>query len=138
MLESANRPAKPKPRADTDHGFDDKLWSLIEECWYQEPSNRPTAAIISLRLIDKNGWLAEPAEIYKKEIANLAEELARVKERNNAAKEELDKELAELRKSLAGQKREQAELKKNLDEERDLRKRLEENLSGYEDDVVIA
>ena len=138
MVESANRPARPQPQADIDHGFDDKLWSLLEECWSQEPSNRPTAATVSFGLVDKNGLPAEPAEMYKKEIAKLAAELARVKERNNVAKQELDKELAELRNSLAGQKREQAELKKDLDEERDLRKRLEKNLSGYQDDVVIA
>ena len=138
MVESANRPARPQPQADIDHGFDDKLWSLLEECWSQEPSNRPTAATVSLGLVDKNGWPAEPAEIYKKKIANLAAELAREKERSNAARQESETVLAKLQDSLARQEHEQAELKKNLDEERDLRKRLEKNLSGYQDDVVIA
>ena len=63
-----------------------------------------------------NGCLVNPAEMYKKEIAVLTEELARVK----VARQELETELA--RREL-----EQAELKKGLDEERDLRKRVEKN-----------
>ena len=133
MVESANRPARPQPQADIDHGFDDKLWSLLEECWSQEPSNRPTAATVSLGLVDKNGLPAEPAEMYK-EISNLTAELAR----SNATRQESERELAKLRDSLARREHEQAELKKDLDEERDLRKRLEKNLSGYQDDIVIA
>ena len=64
---------------------------------------------------------------YKKEIADLTAEMATIKESNKAAKQELEMELADLRKSLAGREQEQEELKKGLDEERDLRKRLEKN-----------
>ena len=85
--------------------------------------------------------------MYKKEIAALTEELARVKERSKAARQDfeaelaklrnslerrelesrqdLETELAELRDSLAKRELEQVELKKDLDEERDLRKQLE-------------
>jgi uncharacterized protein involved in exopolysaccharide biosynthesis len=156
VVKSANRPAKPEPQANIDYGFDDKLWSLIEECWSQEPSNRPTAATVSLRLGDVN-CPVKPAEVYKKEIADLTAELARVKESSKAARQEFETELATLRDSLARREREQAELKKDLDEERDLRKRLEQklnaddlrvpflqspskegHLTGDQDDVVIA
>ena len=93
-----------------------------------------------------NGCLVNPAEMYKKEIAALTEELARVKERSKAAIQDLEKELAELKKnlneerdlrkqvennadelrdSLAKRELEQAELKKGVDEERQLPKQLE-------------
>jgi chromosome segregation ATPase len=62
---------------------------------------------------------------YKKEIADLTAEMADLKESNKVTKQELEKELAELRSSLARREREQAELKKGLDEERGLRKQLE-------------
>ena len=128
MVKFENRPAKPQSRANIDHGFDDKLWKLIQECWDQEPSNRPTAATVFLRLGDENGCPAKPAaEMYRKEIKDLTEELSRVKERNKAARQNFKVELAKLRNSLARQEREKAELKKDLDEERDLRKRLEKN-----------
>ena len=61
--------------------------------------------------------------------------------------QDLETELAKLRSSLAGRDLEQAELKKDLDEERDLRKRVEKNadeshskeghLTGHQDDAVI-
>ena len=108
VVKNAMRPAKPQPQGDIGREFDDKLWSLIEECWAQEPSNRPTAETVSLRLGGVNGCLVNPAEMYK-EIGALTEELTRVK----AARQELETELAEL--------------KKNLNEERDLRKRVEKN-----------
>jgi hypothetical protein len=154
VVEYANRPAKPQPQADIDREFDDKLWSLIEECWSQEPSNRPTAATVSLRLGDVNSCLVKPAEMYKKEIAVLTEELVRVKERSKAARQEFETELAKLRSSLAKRELEQAELKKHLNGERNLRERVEkdadelraqllqslskeERLTGDQDDVVI-
>ena len=43
-----------------DRGFDDKLWSLIEDCWSQEPSDRPTAATVSFRLGDLSGSPVKP------------------------------------------------------------------------------
>ena len=67
---------------------------------------------------------------YKKEIAELTAEMATVKS-NKAARQELEMELAKLRNSLAVREQEwergQAALKKSLDEERELRKRLETN-----------
>ena len=157
MVKSANRPAKPQPQANIDHGFDDKLWSLIEECWSQEPSDRPTAATVSLRLGDVNCCPIKPAGMYN-EIADLTVDLARVEEpeRSKAARQEFEKELARLRDSLARREQEQAaaELKVDLDEEGDLHKRLqnisdelrvpfpqslskEGHLNGHQDDVVI-
>ena len=62
---------------------------------------------------------------YKKEIADLTTEMKTVKESNKALRQELEKELAEVQNSLAAREQEQAELKKGLDEERELRKRLE-------------
>ena len=127
--------------------FDDELWELIEECWSQKPSNRPTAATVSLRL-GEICCHAKGAEMYSKELADLTAELARVKERSNAVRQESETDLAKLRDLLTWLEREQvqltrvldrergllarlerekAELKKNLDEERDLRKRLEKN-----------
>ena len=148
VVKYAKRPAKPQPPDDVGREFDDNLWSLIEECWSQEPSNRPTAATVSLRLGGVNGCLVNPAEMYKKEIAVLTEELARVKKRSKATIQDLETELAELKKnlneerdlrkrvekkadelrdSLARRELEQAELKKDLDGERDLRKQVEKN-----------
>ena len=127
VVKYAKRPARPQPEDDIGHEFDDKLWSLIEECWSQEPSNRPTAATISFRLGGVNGSLVNPAEMYKEEIASLTEELAREKERSKAARQNLESELAKLRNSLERREQEQLELKKELDEERDLRKQVEKN-----------
>ena len=112
-------------QVDIGREFDDNLWSLIEESWSQKPSSRPTAATVSLRLGGVNGCLVNLAEMYKKEIAALTEELASVKERSKAARQDLETELA--RRDL-----EQAELRKNLNEERDLRKRLEKNADELE------
>ena len=68
---------------------------------------------------------------YKMEITDLAAEMATVKESNKAARQEIERELAELRNLLAIRERErervEAMLKKGLEEERDLRKRLEMN-----------
>ena len=59
-MKSAERPPRPQsllgPHADIDRGLDDKLWNIIEDCWSQEPSNRPTAELVSLRLRDVNGY----------------------------------------------------------------------------------
>jgi hypothetical protein len=60
VVKSANRPAKPQSQADIDRGLDDKLWSLIEDCWSQMPSKRPTAATVSLILGDVNGYPVGP------------------------------------------------------------------------------
>ena len=114
VVKYGKRPAKPQPQDDIDRELDDKLWSLIEECWSQEPSNRPTAETVSLRLGGVNGCLVNPAEMYKKEIAALTEELARERERSKAARQDFETELAEL--------------KKELDEERHLRKQVEKNV----------
>ena len=124
VVDHAKRPAKPQPQVDIGRDFDDKLWSLIEECWSQEPSNRPTAGNVSLRLGGVNGYLFNTAEMYKKEIADLTEEL----ERSKAARQDLETELAELRNSLERRELEQVlELEKDLDKERDLRKQVEKN-----------
>ena len=127
VVKFAKRQAKPHPKGDIGREFDDDIWSLIEECWSQEPSDRPTAAKISLRLGGVNGCLVNPAEMYKKEIASLTEELAGVK----TARQELETELA--RREL-----EQAELKKELDEERDLRKQVESARQDLETELLIA
>jgi hypothetical protein len=60
VAKSANRPAKPQPQDDIDRGIDDNLWSLIEDCWSQEISNRPTAATVSLKLGDVNDCPVKP------------------------------------------------------------------------------
>ena len=59
------RPAKPQPQGDIGREFDDKLWSLIEECWSQESSKRPTAETVSFGLGGVNGCLVNAAEMYK-------------------------------------------------------------------------
>ena len=55
-MKSGKRPPRPQsllgPQADIDGGLDDKLWSVIEDCWSQESLNRPTAELVSLRLRD--------------------------------------------------------------------------------------
>ena len=58
VVKYAKRP--PKPEANIDCGLDDQLWSLIEDCWSQEPSNRPTAATVSLRLGNVNVYSVGP------------------------------------------------------------------------------
>ena len=148
VVKYGKRPAKPQPQDDVGRELDDNLWSLIEECWSQEPSNRPTAKTVSLRLGGVNGCLVNPAEMYKKEIAAFTEELARVKERSKAAIHDLETELArrdleqvelkteltrrvleqaELKIELGRSELEKAELKQDLDEERRLRKQVERN-----------
>ena len=157
VVKYAKRPPKPQLPDDIGREFDDKLWSLIEECWSQEPCNRPTAATVSLRLGGVDGCLVNPAEMYKKEIAAFTEELARVKERSKAAIQYLETELAELKKnlneerdlrkrveknadelrdSLARRELEEAELKKDLIEERDLRKQAEKNADKRSDERI--
>ena len=101
VVNHAKRPAKPRPQVDIGREFDDKLWNLIEECWSQEPSDRPTAANVSLRLGGVNGCLVNPAEMYKKEIAALTEELARERERSKAARQDFETELTTLTEELA-------------------------------------
>jgi hypothetical protein len=58
VVKNAKRP--PKPQADIDHGLDNTLWSVIEDCWSQKPSNRPTAETVSSRLRDANGCSVNP------------------------------------------------------------------------------
>ena len=116
VVNHAKRPAKPQPQLDIGREFDNILWSLIEECWSQEPSDRPTAANVSLRLGGVNACLVNPAEMYKKEIAALTEELARERERGKAARQDLEK-----------RELEKVELMKDLDKERSLRKQVEKN-----------
>ena len=135
MVKFANRPAKPQPQSDIGHGFDDNLWKLVEECWSQEPSDRPTAATVFLRLGDVNGCPVKPAEMCKKEMSDLTAELASVKERSKAARQEFEAELAKLRDSLAMREREQAELMKDLDEERDLLARREREKAELKKDL---
>ena len=120
VVKNGKRPARPQLQDDIGREFDDNLWSLIEECWSQEASNRPTAETVSLRLGGVNGCLLNPAEMYKKGMAALTEELARVKERSKAAIQDLETVLA--RREL-----EQAELKKELDEKRDFCTQVEKN-----------
>ena len=57
-MKSGKRPLKPQ--ADIDRGLDDKLWSVIEDCWSQEPCNRPKAETVSLRLGYMNHSPATP------------------------------------------------------------------------------
>ena len=121
VVKCAKRTPKPQPQDDIGREFDDDIWSLIEECWSQEPSDRPTAAKVSLRLGGVNGCLVNPAEMYKKEIAALTEELARVK----AARQDLETELS----------RRELELKKELDEERDLRRQVESARQDFETEL---
>ena len=62
---------------------------------------------------------------YKKNIADITEEISYVKESNEAIRKELEEELAKLRSSLRWWEQEQEELNKGLNEERELRKQLE-------------
>ena len=89
-----------------------------------------------------NGCLVNPAEMYKKEIAALTEELARERERSKAARQDFETEQAELKTEQAKLKTElarrelvQAELKKDLDEERHLRKEVERNAQSVRQDL---
>ena len=147
VVNHAKRPAKPQPQVDICRELDDKLWSLIEECWSQEPSNRPTAANVSLRLGGVNGCLFNPAEMYKKEIVDLTEELARERERSKAARQDLEtvqKELAKLQNSLERRELEQVELKKelkqaekNADESKAARQDLETELANLRNSLAL-
>ena len=98
----------------------------------------PTVTLIQTQIRDQGLSLIETAagsvhskEVekalanYKKEIADLKAEMETVIKSNNAARQELEKELAGLQKSLAAREQEHAELKMGLEEERELRKRLE-------------
>ena len=48
-LRSGGRPSRP-PRKLAHHGLDDRLWALIELCWAQDPSARPTMAQVHEQL----------------------------------------------------------------------------------------
>jgi hypothetical protein len=76
VVKSANRPAKPQ--ADIDRGLDDKLWSIIQDCWSQEPSNRPTAEEVSSRLCDVKGCPFES----ESEFSHLHTTLKQAQDRN--------------------------------------------------------
>ena len=143
VVKHAKRPAKPQSQVDIGREFDDKLWSLIEECWSQEPSDRLTAANVSLRLGGVNGYLFNPAEMYKKEIAELTEDLARERERSEAARQDFETELAKLRYSLERRELEQVELKKelkqaekNADESKAARQDLETELANLRNSLA--
>ena len=82
-----------------------------------------------------NSYSVKPAEMYKKEIADLTAELARVKEKSKVARQEFETELARLRDSLARREREQAELKKDLDKERDILARRESEQAELKKDL---
>ena len=43
------RPSRPDVVGDL-HGIDDYLWDIIQECWAQEPSHRPSASDVKQRL----------------------------------------------------------------------------------------
>ena len=64
VVKNAKRPPKPQtllePQADIDRGLANTIWSVIEDCWSQEPSDRPTAETVSLRLRDVNGCSVKP------------------------------------------------------------------------------
>ena len=116
VVRYAKRPAKPQD--DIGHEFDDKLWSLIEECWSQEPCNRPTAKTVSLRLEERR----------ELELKELDEEGNLRKQVEKNAEERIKSTRQDLETDLSRQKLEQAELKKELDEERLLRKQLERDV----------
>ena len=63
VVKNAKRP--PKPQVD----IDNTLWSVIEDCWSQEPSDRPTAETVSLRL-HVNGY---PVKHNQPNVAPLAQ-----------------------------------------------------------------
>ncbi|KDQ54275.1 hypothetical protein JAAARDRAFT_196645 [Jaapia argillacea MUCL 33604] len=44
------RPIRPSQSEITHRGLDDAMWSLVEECWSQEPRTRPPAADLVHRL----------------------------------------------------------------------------------------
>ena len=93
-----------------------------------------------------NGCLFNPAEMYKKEIADLTEELVRERERSKAARQDLETELAKLRNSLERRELEQVELKKDLrqaeknaDESRKAaRQDLETELANLRNSLALA
>jgi serine/threonine protein kinase len=50
VVDRAIRPLRPTESAIVQYGLDDTLWALIEECWSQEPKDRPIAATVASRL----------------------------------------------------------------------------------------
>ncbi|KAL0569536.1 hypothetical protein V5O48_012424 [Marasmius crinis-equi] len=48
----------PPPRPTTLPEDEDLVWSLLHECWQQEPSARPTATDITLRILPKDAQVA--------------------------------------------------------------------------------
>ena len=54
-MKSGKRPPKPQSLLEPQADNDKFVWSVIEDCWSQEPLNRPTAEAVSLRLRDVNG-----------------------------------------------------------------------------------
>ena len=84
-MKSAERPPRPQsllgPHADIDRGLDDKLWNIIEDCWSQEPSNRPTAELVSLRLRDVNGY---PVTVKPQVVVQPQRTVKQVQDRNTS------------------------------------------------------
>ncbi|KAG5637004.1 hypothetical protein H0H81_006148 [Sphagnurus paluster] len=44
------RPNQPKENHIVERGLDDRMWSLMEDCWQQDPRDRPTAVEVVARL----------------------------------------------------------------------------------------
>ena len=55
-MKSGKRPPKLQSLLEPQADNDKFVWSVIEDCWSQEPLNRPTAEAVSLRLRDVNGY----------------------------------------------------------------------------------
>lgn len=49
IIES-KRPARPSSHLSKTRGLNDGVWDLIEACWSQDPSQRPTAAEVVKQL----------------------------------------------------------------------------------------
>jgi hypothetical protein len=50
VVDRGLRPPRPEGVKFINHGLNDALWTLIGECWLQQPSNRPISGLVASRL----------------------------------------------------------------------------------------
>src|SRR5882762_4371998 len=54
-VEKGKRPSRPSTEICQMSGLDDGIWQLIESCWHQSPTERPSATTIASLLRSRIG-----------------------------------------------------------------------------------
>jgi hypothetical protein len=54
VVDRGLRPQRPSDPTIVAQGLDDSLWTLVEDCWTQDPKHRPDVTAVALRLKTSN------------------------------------------------------------------------------------